>query len=361
MARERLEMLMEWYERRLAPIAFVVGFVFDSFTLLRSDLLFDNIILLSHLTISAAGIALTNAYESGRLRGRLNGIAWLFPFAMQFSFGALFSGFFVLYWRSASLAGSWVFILLLAFLLIGNEFFRERYRRLVLHVSIYFVALFSYMILALPTLTGRLGAKMFLISGAASLIGIAILISLLLLLVRERIREHRAPLFGSIAGIYIAFNILYFTNVIPPIPLALKRLGTYHTVERTSIGTYRLEFEKPERYGFFQETAVRVHWVPGNPVFAFSAIFAPAKITTAIYHHWLSYDEGSKKWVERDRLAFPISGGRDGGYRGFTLKRSLEAGKWRVEVRTERGQLLGRTTFQIIEASSAPHLEVTEL
>ena len=138
-----IRQLVQWYERRLAPIAFLIGFSLDAFTLTRVDIFWDNAILIAHLTIAATGIILINAYEANRLPTSISErFAPLFPLMVQFSFGALFSGFTVLYFRSGSLAASWLFLLMLAGFLIGNEFLRERYRHLAFHGSIYFLVLF---------------------------------------------------------------------------------------------------------------------------------------------------------------------------------------------------------------------------
>jgi|GEM_PF-6570676 len=63
----RSQKIVEWYERRLAPVAFIIGFVFDSITFTRVDFLFDHVILIGHLLIAASGIVLVNAHAQGRL------------------------------------------------------------------------------------------------------------------------------------------------------------------------------------------------------------------------------------------------------------------------------------------------------
>ncbi len=47
------------------------------------------------------------------------------------------------------------------------------------------------------------------------------------------------------------------------------------------------------------------------------------------------------------RVSFPINGGRDGGYRGYTIKRNPIAGEWRVDFATADGHLLGRERFTV--------------
>lgn len=74
-------------------------------------------------------------------------------------------------------------------------------------------------------------------------------------------------------------------------------------------------------------------------------------------HHWQYYDEAKGEWVSRDRLAFSITGGNRTGYRGYSFKARAEAGKWRVDVETERGQVLGRISFRILPAEGILELK----
>ena len=46
-----------------------------------------------------------------------------------------------------------------------------------------------------------------------------------------------------------------------------------------------------------------------------------------------------------------IAGGRDGGYRGYSLT-TVNSGNWRVNIETERGQLIGRVKFKVEAGTS---------
>ncbi|NBC01049.1 MAG: DUF2914 domain-containing protein, partial [Bacteroidetes bacterium] len=43
---------------------------------------------------------------------------------------------------------------------------------------------------------------------------------------------------------------------------------------------------------------------------------------------------------------YTLRGGRREGYRGYTFKRFMRPGPWRVDVRTDGGRLLGRVWFE---------------
>ena len=46
-------------------------------------------------------------------------------------------------------------------------------------------------------------------------------------------------------------------------------------------------------------------------------------------------------------VSYPINGGRDGGYRGYTIKSNPGPGEWRVDISTADGHLLGRVRFSV--------------
>lgn len=346
------------YERRASSAALILGFVIDNLTLKRIDLLFENLALGAYLGVACAGIALVNLYEGGVLRGRFFERARaLMPLLIQFAFGALFSGFSIFYFRSGSLAASWPFLLVIFGLLLGNEFLRERYIRLTFQMSILFVAFFSYAIFYVPIVLGRMGAGVFLLSGAASIAVMAGFLYGLFIFIPQRIRPGKTILFWSIGSIFTAINIMYFTNIIPPIPLSLKEAGAYHSVSRTALGDYVVMREEQKWYDSLRLRGI-LHVLSGRPVYVYSAVFAPTVLNIEIVHHWQYYDSEKAKWTSVDRVRFQIAGGRDGGYRGYSLKTSAFPGFWRVDIETGRGQIIGRVKFEIKSAAQPPPLRM---
>jgi hypothetical protein len=343
------------YERYFSPVALLTGFVWDNLTLQRVDLWLDNLVLLLYLIIAGAGIAFINAAETGRLKFAKN-IAGFMPLALQFAFGGLFSAFVVFFSRSASFITSWPFLIFLGVMLIGNEILRKHYERFVFHAAIFFIAVFSYSILIVPTVLKKLGPEVFILSGLVSLAFMGFIMAGLTWVAPQKIREGRRTVLAVVVGIYAAFHILYFTNIIPPIPLSLKEGGIYHSVRRTD-GGFEIQFEPTPWYVLFRDYDIIFHYIPGEAAYAYSSVFAPTKLNTTILHRWSYYDEKSKEWLATDRLSFKIVGGRDGGYRGYTFKTNLIPGKWRVDVITERDQRLGQMSFQIVQTDSLTKLE----
>ena len=338
-------------------MVFIGGFILDSLTLQRIDLPYVNIILLAYLLVAIAGVLLLDLVREGKFKWRkLTELSPWFLFVTQFAFGGLFSGFAVFYGQSGVLSSSWPFLLLLVGLLVGNEFFKKHYEKLVFQMSILYFVLFSYFVFLVPVLVGHMGALMFLLSGVLSLMAITGIILSLERLLPKRIEENRSALRVSIVAIFAGMNLLYFTNILPPIPLSLKDIGVYHSVSRTTDG-YMVEREDVPWYRVFLNGWKRVyHRAPGESVYVYSAVFAPTRIETDIVHEWQQYDEQQGKYVTTNTVAFPIVGGADGGYRGYSLKGSVRPGKWRVNVRTSRGQLIGRATFRIENVDAMPEL-----
>lgn len=341
------EELLRWYEHYISPATLIVAFTLDTLAFKRVDLLLSNLLLFAYLALAAVSIVLYHLINSGRLRGIffLTMLPFI-PVAMQFGFGGLFSGFVILYSQSAAYATSWIFIVLLAVLLIGNERFRKLYTGFVFQASILFLTLLSFLIFFLPVVTGKIGTAIFLISEAIA-VGVMILfVRGFGFLAPAVYREARWKLLRTFASIFLIFNVLYFANVIPPLPLALKDATVAHSVKRIS-GEYHIESEPLKWYQHYLQYNTVFHKLPGETVYVFTSVFAPTKLSTTIKHEWQYYAPEWKAWIDVSEVSFPIQGGRDGGYRGYTLQDATHPGKWRVNVRTADDRLIGSVTFRI--------------
>jgi len=70
-------------------------------------------------------------------------------------------------------------------------------------------------------------------------------------------------------------------------------------------------------------------------------------------HRWRRYDPKSGHWLTVSTVAFAINGGRDGGYRGYTIKHNPQPGDWRVDIDTGEGHLIGRISFKVEQVAAA--------
>lgn len=342
----------------LMSLVFFGGFFIDSLLLTRIDVLWSSVVLFAYLFLAGVAVCLSALSQSSFWKGTIGArIFYWIPFVAQFAFGALFSGYFVFYVRSASLASSWVFIVFLGMLFLGNEFFKNHYQRLEFQVNILFIAIFFFATLYTPIVLHKMDSQVFLMSGVASLGIILLFVTLLFLVVPEKIKKIKSGLVVSIGSVFIFINILYFTNIIPPIPLSLKEAGVYHLVERTGSGGYRAEGELTKWYNFFERYHPKIHLIPNEPIYFYSAVFAPTSFNVPIFHEWQYFDDVKNEWKTTDTLQFEVIGGRDGGYRGYSLKMNIFAGEWRVNVITKRGQHVGRTSFTVLEGTATLSVE----
>ncbi|MDO8521710.1 MAG: DUF2914 domain-containing protein [bacterium] len=347
------EELIRWYERYISPLALIAGFLADNYILLRRvDLWTSNLLFFSYLIVVAVGIVLINLIATGRLKNPffLKAAPFL-PVIAQFAFGGLFSGYVSLYSRSAAYSTSWIFVGVLALLLLGNERFTRFYARFTFQVGILFTVLFSFLIFYLPVILGSIGPYIFVASGIVSLGLMAVFVRFLGFLMPEHVRTHRTEIARSIAIIFVTFNILYFSNAIPPLPLALKEAGVYHGVVKQG-DEYLLSAEPVPWYESYLRYNTVYHKTAGETVFIYSAVFAPSEFSTTILHEWEFYNEKTGAWVKTATFGFPLTGGRDGGYRGFSMRENLDAGTWRVNVKTGNGLIIGRIAFTVEDVSS---------
>ncbi len=348
---KNIEELAAWYVRYISPLALIAGFIADNLVLLRRiDVWTSHALLFSYLVLAALCIIVLNLITTGRIRTPwVLKVTPLIPVVAQFAFGGLFSGYLSLYSRSASFPLSWIFVVIVAALLLGNERFVRLYMKFSFQISIFFAVLFSFLIFFLPVVFHRIGPWMFVLSGFVSVAVIALFLRFIGYLMPELLKRERTLIARIIAAIFIIFNILFFSNAIPPLPLALKAAGVYHSVERTQDGVFHLGAESESWYWNYLPHTNIFHHTSDGIAYAYSAVFAPTGISTIILHEWQRYDAATGEWTTSATVRFPIIGGRDGGYRGYSFIKDISAGKWRVNVITQYGQLIGRISFVVVD------------
>ncbi len=344
-----IEKIYEKHEHKIGPLAMLVGVVFDFFAFRRIDLPEENMVLVGYLVVGAIGITVVNLCEGGLLKGGFyNRIRVWLPLIIQFSFGGLFSAFMVFYLRSASILASWPYFTVLLALIVGNEFFRKKYMKLTFHMSVYFLAMYSYAVFILPVVFRSMGPSVFVASGLISLVLMALFVYFLSKLIPEKIREAKQTLIWSIRTIFVFMNLFYFANIIPPIPLALKEAGVFYNVSRVE-NRYEAVTDNKNWYDSLGKDKI---WIKeGEPVYVFTSVFSPTNLNVPITHKWQYRDSTTKNWIVADEISYPIVGGRDGGYRGYTVKRMVFPGEWRVDVVTDRDRIIGRVRFEIVDSS----------
>lgn len=340
------------------PAAFFFsGVTFDSVTLAQIDSLLDDLLLLGYLTLVGALIVLTfraerieaqlEAAGAGFPVGQAQGLAGrlrpYYPMAIHFFLGSLFSAQSIFYLKSASWSTTALFLVLLVALLLANEFLLERVYSLRVLAGLYALVCFSFMTFFIPVVTGLMNTAVFLV-GAGVSAGIAVGLVHLVHRGTEGWSHRDVWWHGAPAVLVVTVLVgFYFLNWIPPVPLSMKRGGIYHQVTKED-GLYRLTFEEGDWYQVWKRSDNPFRGE--GPAYCFTAVYAPVRLHGTIYHRW-QHRQPNGDFSQTDRIGMTISGGREGGYRGYTVKQKLAPGDWRVDVETEDGRIIGRVGFQV--------------
>lgn len=349
------------YKHRLATIALVFGFFVDIITFRSLNLTLALMLLSVHLFIVAFTIILLTMPFHKSKDSLLTKIRSWLPVVQQYSMGNLLSAFLILYSASGSFVASWPFLALVAVAAIGNETIRLEKYRLPFQTSLFFLNLLLFLALLTPIIFASISATTFLTSVMFSIFIFAVFRRILWLVARQPFSHNRKNINRGAFGIVALILLLYFVNLIPPIPLTLKDVGFYHDVSRFEGGYIASDEDRSLFENYFGIFGKTLHLANGESAYVFTAVFAPAKLGTQVVHKWQYYSEVRREWVTQNTVHFPIVGGRSGGYRGYSLTENPNPGKWRISVETTRGQVIGRSYLTIQRVSKTPPVQYKEL
>ncbi|HPS21606.1 MAG TPA: DUF2914 domain-containing protein [Candidatus Paceibacterota bacterium] len=350
-----------WYkrfERPVSSLSLIGGFVFDAITLKRVDTFWENLWIFGHILIVGLFIILIHVKEvkPNDAKDPSKAHFW-YVNILQFFFGGLLSTYLVFYFRSADIFVTWPFVLLLALAFIANESLKRQYIRLSFQISLFFLSVYSFAIFLVPVVLHKIGTKIFLLSGLLSLIFIFFFVLILFYFKKDRskLKKSKRMTFLLVSGMFLVINFLYFTNLIPPIPLSLKDADVYHSIHKNSSGNYDVTYEDQDWKSYFKLYR-EYRKTPNAPVYVYSAIFSPKDLNLTILHEWQYYSETEKKWITDVTVRLPVIGGRDGGFRTYSMRTNLNYGKWRVNIKTELGQTIGHLLFKVLPTETEPIL-----
>ena len=332
--------------RNWLTFAFIGGFITDLLLLNRVDDLLDNLILLTYVVLATVSLLLFYAGVAERLGMTLSRLVQKnAPIVLQYSFGGLLSGMLIFYGRSGDWLASAPFFILILLVIIGNELFEKRSDMLLYHISLYFIGIFSYFVLVLPVILGKMGDGIFILSGLVALLLVTAVIQLLYKIIPNFMQQSTRRIIITVGGLYFGMTGLYFFNLIPPIPLSLTELDIVQSIYRDNNGNYVITDEEQPWHRRLPFTREELH-PTGSTIACFARVYAPTRLQTKIYHRW-EYQDEAGDWQEAFRFGYPITGENSGGYRGYTVLDAFSDGIWRCGVENARGQVLGRTTVKI--------------
>lgn len=263
-----------------------------------------------------------------------------FSWAVQFCFGSLFSALVVCYFKSSGSLASFILVILLAILLVGNEFLQKKYESF--GVSLAFLSLLGTMFMnfTLPHLVHRIGFIWFFLS---TLLSLAVCV-----FIWKVSRRSKKVLIAPI-GISVCLVAAYLMNWVPPVPLVLKHQLVCQNFDKTD---YSCDVDAP---GFLQKIGLKapsVHHLPDQEIYVLASVYAPAELKAAIEYRWYFQNPVTGKYSLTDKISsgrMVINGGREDGFRSFSRKKNVPAGRYRVEIAFKDGAVIGSQSFDVFD------------
>ncbi len=345
-----IETYLRAHAGHVSLAVFLLGFVLDYLTLPSINSIYTYMLLSVYLGAVALLLFFRTLPVVRKHRhGERMRLFALIP--LQFLYGALMSALLVFTLRGAPFTLYALFVGLLLVIILLNEYYRKQFGELTIQVWGLYTILLLLGIFIIPTFTGFIGIAAFIAGSVSALVCIAVLLGVYLLLHRTEIVPVLLRLVIGIAVITVLVVLLFVGKLLPPLPLMLRDIAVVHQFNKIG-DTYTGYVESKtlrERLPWSTQTLSRR---AGEALSVYTSVIAPRVLRTTLVHHWEYYDVDRSSWISMTRVAFPIRGGRETGYRGYSTKEQLFAGLWRVSVETDHGDLLGRTKFYVVDSQS---------
>lgn len=260
-------------------------------------------------------------------------------YVVSFFLGTFLSHTLIYYFRSADIIQMWPIFLIIFFAVIANEFLFGTIPDIIL----FYISLTFYIIFNVPIFLNKVNTETFFYSILISVI----LSSLITMLIQSIYLSKKELISLIIFSILFPFLILrlYYINYIPAVPLELGDSGFYSKIEKINKDNL-IDYTK-EKEGFVEKKELFIidnsfysfNDLTNKELYFFSSIISPAKLEALISNIWEKYDEEKKIWLFQSGIDYPISGGREDGYRGYSNVK-ISKGLWRVKVLAD-GRLVG--------------------
>lgn len=342
--RQRFLTHYQGHELKYVIGFFLAGFIFDVLTLSSVDDPLSILQQVVYLTVIAGILYYDFLAEQKLFQPKRMLKVWQYrQFIMHFLFGSLLSVYSLFFLKSASLFSSVIFILSIIGLLVANELPKIQNSKADLKVALWVVCVFCFFSMLIPVLLTFVGWIPFSIT--------CLLTSLVLWLIYRGLSQKigdkvliRKTLINPGATVIALFLIFYAVGWIPPVPLATQEMGIYHGLRKEE-GKFIVLTEKPA-WKFWQRGDQDFKARPGDQIYFFSEIYSPARFADQVIIHWL-FKDPKQGWVTADKVPMRITGGRERGFRGYSVKSNYQPGRWRVQVETTDGREIGRIYLDV--------------
>ena len=342
--KNKFSLYYEKNERNVDLGFFLGGFVFDIFTLSQIDDPLSILQQVVYLLIIGSILYYDFLAQFEKFTPTRFLTAWEYRKPIvHFFLGSLLSVYSLFFLKSSSMFSSIAFVVFLLVLMVANELKSVQKSAVNIKVGLYVICLFSFYSLLIPVVVGFVGWIPFLSSIALTLLTFGVVFKKLEKRVGDTkivVRVLLAPALG-VLGLFVLF---YLVGWIPPVPISITEMGVYHNLQ-VKDGNYILQYDRPT-YKFWQSGAQSFKAEPGDSVVFFVQIFSPSRFDDQVILNWNVYDE-KRGWLSSDKIPIRIQGGREKGFRGYTIKKNFSAGDWRVKVETTDGREIGRLYFDI--------------
>jgi hypothetical protein len=343
----KITQFMEKHGKHFLTVAFFTGFVIDYFTL--PDISNKWYPYIGLVYASVVGIAIILKEWQLHLFAKGRGSKKFLNFVsivLSFQLGSLLSYVFIYYVRGGDMFTNWPLYLFLFACVFFNELSLSHSAKVVLNSTLLFTAIVFYLIFNTPLYYKEVSDQVFIRSIIFSVLVCYLYAAILaLFLYNQRLAYKIYIAAFAIPGI---ISGLYFINAIPAVPLRLKDAAIYKEVSRNSSGNYDfVEVEKtPHTYlGFGEKEIV---YSSGGPLHFYAAVVAPAAVKSSISHTWQKYNDTKREWETKEKIEFPIIGGRKEGYRGYSILSRADEGLYRVVVEVGNKRYIGQKEFKVV-------------
>jgi hypothetical protein len=344
---QKIKRILDHHGKHLLTFTFFAGFIVDYLTLPNISNPYYPYIGILYGAIVGLFILLKewqlHLLSIGRGSRRIMSIATVI---LSFVMGNFLSYVFIYYIRSGDIFSSWpLYIFLLASVFL-NEFDFQSSTKLLVNTGLFFIGIIFYTIFNTPLIYKAVNDFVFVRSIILGFLLCYLYAGILSLSVYNKGLTYKLYILAIITPIVVA--LFYFTNTIPAVPLTLREAAIYSHVNKNTSGNYDfIPVTKVSQtlLGFGSKESVYIS--KGEPLYFYGAVLAPAKVTSTLSHSWQKYDSVSKKWIEKERIEFPIVGGRKEGYRGYSIIKQPEDGVYRVLVEVGGKRVVGQKVFLV--------------
>ena len=200
-----------------------------------------------------------------------------------------------------------------------------------LFLAVHTLALFAALLTALPIILNLTTSQSYMLA-----LGAAVVLSIPSLAVSLPLKTMRGWLLLPLLVIALGGTGWLLRSWVPPATLWMTEVAVTTQLQDRTPG------ESLKR--------IDVNELRARGLYAYTAINAPRGLNERIYHVWKLNGQ------EVDRIALDIKGGRQEGYRAWSLKQFFPpnpVGRWQVRLSAEDGQMIGVLRFRVTDADQS--------